>query len=93
MKGKSQTLICWGLTCDGLVFCEGEVTDSHLLGANLRWISVLCRGSHRLSSTGGLPAMGLVPCPGGVADSHLLGANLRWISVLCRGSCLVQETT
>ena len=50
VQGESQTVIRWGLTCDGLVSRPGGVTDSHLLGANLRWIGVLSRGSHRLSS-------------------------------------------
>ena len=49
-QGMSQTLICWGLTCNGLVSCPGGVTDSHLLGTNLQWISVLSRGCHRLTS-------------------------------------------
>ena len=40
----SQALICWWLTCDGLVSCPGGVRLSSAGGANLRWIGVLCRG-------------------------------------------------
>ena len=29
-EGESQTLICWGLTCDGLVYCPGG-SESHTL--------------------------------------------------------------
>ena len=53
-----------GLTCNGLVSCPGGVTDSHPLGANLQWISVLSRGSHRLSSPGDYPVMDQCPVQG-----------------------------
>ena len=64
VQGEAQTLISWGLPCNGLVFCPGGVTDSHLLETTLQWISVLSRGSHRLSSPGDYPVMDQCPVQG-----------------------------
>ena len=83
VQGESQTLIYWGLPCNGLVSCPG---GSHRLSSAGNYpvigISILSRGSHRLSSTGDYPVMDQCPCPGGVIDSHAL--NTRKPGDKCR---------
>ena len=54
--------------------CPGEVIDSHALGANLRWISVLSRGESLTLICWGLACDGLVSFPGGDIDSNPVNA-------------------